>query len=102
VAIDSPIKIRIKEARTRANLTQENLGILAGIDKSNASAKMNQYERGTHIPKYPRLKELAAALGLPTAYFYAESDADLLLQQAEWQRKTGTVARFTLGNQVQV
>jgi len=74
VAIDSPIKIRIKEARTRANLTQENLGILAGIDKSNASAKMNQYERGTHIPKYPRLKELAAALGLPTAYFYAESD----------------------------
>jgi len=74
VAIDSPIKIRLKEARTRAGLTQEKLGILAGIDESNASAKMNQYERGTHIPKYPRLKELASALGIPTAYFYAESD----------------------------
>ena len=74
MAIDSPLKLRLKEARIRAGLTQEKLGILAGIDESNASAKMNQYEQGTHIPTYPRLKELALALGLPTAYFYAESD----------------------------
>ena len=74
MAIDSPIKKRLKEARLRAGLTQEKLGILAGIDENNASAKMNQYERGTHIPKYPRLKELANALSLPSAYFYAETD----------------------------
>lgn len=74
MAIDSPIKTRLKEARTRAGLTQEKLGILAGIDESNASAKMNQYEQGTHIPKYSRLKEIAAALSIPSAYFYAESD----------------------------
>jgi len=57
--------------RTWANLTQENLGVLGSIDKPNASAKMNQYERGTHIPRYPQLNELTAALGLPTAYVYA-------------------------------
>ncbi|MBL1274906.1 MAG: helix-turn-helix transcriptional regulator [Ectothiorhodospiraceae bacterium] len=74
MAIDSPIKIRLKEARLRAGLTQEKLGILAGIDENNASAKMNQYEKGTHIPKYPRLKDLADALGVPSAYFYAETD----------------------------
>lgn len=74
MAIDSPLNKRLKEARLRAKLTQEKLGILAEIDESNASAKVNQYEQGTHIPKYPRLKDFAAALGIPTAYFYAESD----------------------------
>ena len=89
VAIDSPFKIRLKEARTRAGLTQEKLGILAGIDESNASAKVNQYEQGTHIPKYPRLKDLASALGIPTAYFFAESDelADLIYRYGKLSEK---------------
>ncbi len=41
---------------------------------------MNQYEQGVHIPKFPRLKDLAKALQVPTAYFYAESNdlAELL------------------------
>ena len=55
-------------------LTQQELGVLAGIDEDNAGAKMNQYEQGVHIPKFPRLKDLAKALQVPTAYFYAESD----------------------------
>jgi len=68
----APIHIRLKEARLTAGLTQRQLGILAGIDEENASAKMNQYEQGVHIPKYARLKDLADALGVPAAYFYAE------------------------------
>ena len=55
-------------------LTQQELGVLEGIDEDNAGAKMNQYEQGVHIPKFPRLKDLAKALQVPTAYFYAESD----------------------------
>jgi len=55
-------------------LTQQELGVLAGIDEDNAGAKMNQYEQGVHIPEFPRLKDLAKALQVPTAYFYAESD----------------------------
>ena len=54
--------------------------MLAGIHEDNASAKMNQYEQGIHIPKFPRLKDLAQALNVPAAYFYAESNelAELL------------------------
>ena len=73
MAGDSPFSKRLKEARQRAGLTQEQLGLLAGISESNASAKMNQYEQGTHTPKFPRVKELAAALKVPTAYFFAET-----------------------------
>lgn len=77
---EAPFSKRLKEARIRAGLTQHELGVLAGIDEDNASAKMNQYERGVHVPKFPRLKDLAKALQVPTAYFYAESNelADLL------------------------
>lgn len=39
---------RLKEARQRAGLTQERLGVLAGIDEMSASARMNQYERGKY------------------------------------------------------
>ena len=70
----SPFSKRLKEARNRAGLTQQQLGILANLDQDNASAKMNQYEQGVHLPKFPRLQELAKALKVPTAYFYAESD----------------------------
>ncbi|WP_131024637.1 helix-turn-helix transcriptional regulator, partial [Klebsiella variicola] len=43
---------RLKEARIRASLSQERLGILAGIDEATASPRMNQYERGTHAPDF--------------------------------------------------
>lgn len=74
MAIESPFSKRLKEARTRAGLTQAKLGILAGIDVNNASAKMNQYKKGGYTPKYDRLEGIASALGLSPAYFYAESD----------------------------
>ena len=80
MSAEAPFAKRLKEARIRSGLTQQQLGVLAGIDEESASAKMNQYEQGVHIPKFPRLKDLAKALKVPTAYFYAESNelADLL------------------------
>lgn len=32
---------RLKEARRRAGLTQEKLGILAGLDEASASTRIN-------------------------------------------------------------
>ncbi len=89
MATNGPFSKRLKEARLRADLTQEQLGVRAGIDEANASAKMNQYEQGKHIPKFPRLKQLAEALGVPTAYFYAESDelAEFLYHYERVSRK---------------
>lgn len=72
---------RLKEARHRAGLSQEKLGVLAGIDEHSASARINQYERGKHEPDWLTVDRLAAVLRVPVAYFYAAEDdlAELLL-----------------------
>ncbi|MEO5330170.1 MAG: helix-turn-helix domain-containing protein [Magnetococcus sp. THC-1_WYH] len=77
----TPIPKRLKEARDRADLSQTDLGIAAGMDPSGASARMNQYERDKHVPDYQTLKRIAAVLGCPVPYFYAEDDtlAEILL-----------------------
>ena len=73
---------RLKTARTRARLTQVQLGVGAGIDEASASARINQYERGKHWPDFGTVKRLATVLQVPTAYFYTEEDAlaDLVLR----------------------
>lgn len=71
-----PVSKRLKEARIAAGLSQKQLGIAAGIDEFSASARMNQYETGKHIPDYLTLKNIGKVLKYPVAYFYAE-DNDL-------------------------
>lgn len=70
----SPLPKRLKEARLDAKLSQKELGIAAGIDQFSASPRINQYETGKHTPDFLTLKQLAAVLSVPTAYFYAEED----------------------------
>src|ERR1700760_2273857 len=67
---------RLKEARLRAGLSQKQLGIRAGIDEFSASARINQYERGKHMPDLQTLTHLAAVMRAPVPYFYCE-DAEL-------------------------
>jgi transcriptional regulator with XRE-family HTH domain len=67
---------RLKEARLRAGISQKQLGIRAGIDEFSASARINQYERGKHMPGLQTLTRLAAVMHLPAPYFYCE-DAEL-------------------------
>jgi len=89
MTVEAPFSKRLKAARLLAGLTQQQLGVLAGIVEENAGAKMNQYEQGVHIPKFPRLLDLAKALQVPTAYFYAESDqlAELLYAYEKLSKK---------------
>lgn len=70
---------RLKEARREAGLSQERLGVLAGIDEMSASARMNQYERGKHEPDFSMVKRIARALDVPVPFFYAEDDDEALL-----------------------
>jgi transcriptional regulator with XRE-family HTH domain len=81
MTVPAPFGKRLKQARELANLSQKKLGILAGIEESNASAIMNQYERGTHLPKFPLVRNIARALNVPAAYFFADEDeiAELLI-----------------------
>lgn len=65
---------RLKEARLKAGLSQQKLGILAGIDEATASARMNQYERGIHTPDFALACRLAEVLKVPACYFYTVED----------------------------
>lgn len=66
---------RMKAARQLLGLSQMELGLRAGIDASSASARINQYERGKHVPDILTVSHLAKVLCVPAAYFYAEEDS---------------------------
>ena len=80
MAVAAPFGKRLKQARLKAGISQKKLGVLAGIEESNASAMMNQYERDTHVPVFTTVRNIASALNVPTAYFYTDEDdlAELL------------------------
>lgn len=73
---------RLKEARLRSGISQKQLGIKAGIDEFSASARINQYERGKHMPDLQTLTRLAAVMLVPAPYFYCEDGelAELILR----------------------
>ena len=73
--------LRLAQARKRACLSQRQLGVLADLDPTVASPRINQYERGKHLPDFNTAERLAEVLGVPAPYFYARDDtlADLIL-----------------------
>ena len=74
--------LRLAQARERSGLSQTQLGVLAGLDPSVASPRINQYERGKHEPQLKTAKRLAEVLGIPPAFLYTEDEllAELLLR----------------------
>jgi transcriptional regulator with XRE-family HTH domain len=72
----STLAKRLKDARIRANLSQEKLGIEAGLEPASASTRMNRYELGKRAPDAELVERLGEVLGVPPAYFYA-SDNDV-------------------------
>lgn len=65
---------RLKEVRLAMDLSQKNLGIMAGIDEFVASARINRYEKGVHQASIEVVRQLAKVLEVPVAYFYTEDD----------------------------
>jgi transcriptional regulator with XRE-family HTH domain len=55
-------------------ISQEKLGIEAGVDEFSASARINQYERGKHTPDVLMSTHLARVLAVPLSYFWAVDD----------------------------
>jgi len=70
---------RLKEARLRSGLSQEQLGIQAGLEVESASARMNRYERGTRVPGVDLMERIGNVLNLPVTYFYADNDREARL-----------------------
>lgn len=71
---------RLKEARVVAGLSQERLGVMAGVDEMSSSARMNQYERGKHQPDFSMVERIAKILSVPESYFFAKQDDAAWLQ----------------------
>ena len=82
---------RLRAAREARGVSQKQLGILAGIDQFVASARINQYERGKHVPDLQTAQRLATELNVPVSYLY-EPDDDL----AELIRLLGASSRDQL------
>jgi transcriptional regulator with XRE-family HTH domain len=84
-------------------LSQDRLGVLIGLDEACSSARISRYEGGIHEPPFKTAERIAAALGVPVAYFYCpdETLAQLLLvlsrlPQPEQERLL-TLAQESLG-----
>lgn len=78
---------RLREAREALGISQRGLGVEAGLDEFVASTRVNRYETGVHQPDLQTLQRLAAVLGVPVAFFYAEDD-ELAKLIREFKRRT--------------
>ena len=76
---------RLKEARKASGFSQRSLGIAAGLDPFVASARINRYEMGVHLPDIATAQRLADALKVPLPYLFADNDglAGVILQFGE-------------------
>ena len=77
--LEKLIATRMREAREEVGLTQEALGVLAGIDEATAKVRINQYENGRHTPPLSMIEKIASVLGKPATWFICEDEAKELL-----------------------
>jgi transcriptional regulator with XRE-family HTH domain len=77
--------VRLREARLRAQIPQDKLGVAIGLDETTASARISRYETGVHEPPFETAALLAKALDVPTAYFYCDN-TDLAQLVLAWHK----------------
>ncbi|WP_149136818.1 helix-turn-helix domain-containing protein [Cupriavidus campinensis] len=65
---------RLRQARRRAGIPQDKLGVAIGLDETTASARISRYETGVHEPSVEIARKLATVLNVPTAYLYCDQD----------------------------
>lgn len=78
-------RARLREARMRAGLPQDKLGVLIGLDEGTASARISRYEGGVHQPPFEIVLKIAGVLNVEPAYFYCPDD-ELARLLAVWDR----------------
>ena len=70
----NPFPIRLKQARTKAGISQKELGIRLGMDESSVSSRINHYEKGRHMPDIQTIRQMAEELDVPMAYFFCDTE----------------------------
>lgn len=59
---------RMRSLRVRADLSQERLGEVIGVDRKT----INRFENGVHAPTVDHIHAIARALGVPPAWLFAD------------------------------
>jgi len=72
---------RLRQARLRKAMSQDQLGKKLGLDESTASTRISRYENGVHEPPVRTARDLANALNVPLGYLYCDDDtlAEIIL-----------------------
>lgn len=65
---------RFRVERLAAGLTQEALGIRAGVNADVARTRINRYERAVHDCDVETAQRISDVLAIPLAALYADSD----------------------------
>ena len=75
---------RLRQAREATGLSQKGLGIEIGLDPGVASARINRYEQGIHLPDIDTAQRLADRLQVPLPYLFTDDDdlAQVILNHA--------------------
>ena len=68
------VKDRLKEARIKNGLTQEELGVMIGVAKPTIAG----YEKGSREPDMNRLNKLMSALSVDANYLFQDEMAEAL------------------------
>lgn len=94
---------RMREARLRAGIAQDRLGVMIGLDEGCSSARMSRYENGVHEPPFPVIERIAGILKVPVAYFFCDDDrlAEIMrvyISSSEKARQSMLDAAVALGN----
>lgn len=85
--------------RLKRELSQRDLGILAGMDPFVASARINRYEQGVHQPDPVTAQRLAECLDVPLPYLFAVDErlaqGILAFEKLSVRQKDAFLAQWT-------
>ncbi|MBI5918294.1 MAG: helix-turn-helix transcriptional regulator [Nitrosomonadales bacterium] len=89
---------RLRDARLRAGIAQDKLGVMIGLDEGCSSARMSRYENGIHEPPFEIAEQLAKVLGLSASYFYCGDDrlAEIILEYSKLSEEERATCQLTL------
>lgn len=63
---------RLRALRQAQGISQTDLGVRMGLPPDVASARINRYEQGVHVPDLDTLDAMAKELGVPLPALFAE------------------------------
>ena len=98
-AKNTVISRRLRQVRLARALSQDKLGVLAGLEESSSSARMSRYESGIHEPPFQFIEAISGVLGISSAFFYCADDrlADIIRIYSELSESKRKILHKTIG-----